>query len=121
MRFHWDERRTFWGDLFATEQYDINAVQLHPGVVIAWHRHQHQDDKIFVLYGKVSIRAIDLEGVQHRWDVDAPNAKPVFIPRGWWHGYSSREGATLIQMNGPRKYDGSDEERMSLDVTPWNS
>ena len=118
MRYHADERRRFWGDLFATEQYDINAVQLHPGVVIAWHRHQQQDDKIFLLYGELHLQAIDLEGERHHWHL-RNLMEPVFIPRGWWHGYQSPQGATLIQMNGPRKYDGSDEERMSLDVTPW--
>ena len=119
MRYHADARRRFWGDIFRTAEYDINAVQLFPGVVIAWHRHQYQDDKLFALYGQVDLQAIDPEGQRHTWNMDSHTQLPVCIPRGWWHGYQSRYGATLIQLNGPRKYDGSDEERMGLDVMPW--
>lgn len=120
MRFHTDTRRTFWGDIFDTPFGDINAVQLHPGVVMAWHRHQHQDDHLFILYGDALIRAIDPTGVLHYWDFKAPLGEPILIPRRWWHGYTSRQGATLIQFNGPGKWDGSDEERHPIDdEMPW--
>ena len=120
MRYHEDFRRRFWGDLFATDFGDINVVQLHPGVIIAWHRHQRQDDHIFVVYGSVHIQAIDEQGQRHGWHLDAPRAFPVRIPAKWWHGYSSPMGATLVQFNGPGKWDGSDEERKSLEEVPWN-
>lgn len=122
MRYHEDARRRFWGDLFATDFGDINVVQLHPGVVIAWHRHQFQDDRLFVVYGQVHIQAIEENGQRHGWYLDAPKAFPVLIKRGWWHGYSSREGATLVQFNGPGKWSeiNSDEERHPIDDTmPW--
>ncbi len=120
MRYHEDSRRRFWGDIFETPDGDINVVQLHPGVVIAWHRHQFQNDRIFVVYGTVRIQAISEDGHRHRWDLDAPKAYPVLIKRNWWHGYSSREGATLIQYNGPTKWDGTDEERHPIDdEMPW--
>lgn len=120
MRYHADGRRTFWGDIFATEFGDINVVQLNPGVVIAWHRHRRQDDRIFVVYGSVHIQAIDPSGCRHNWHLDAPKSLPVWIKSWWWHGYTSKDGATLIQFNGPGKWDGTDEERMSLDEIPWN-
>lgn len=120
MRYHEDSRRRFWGDLFTTDFGDINVVQLHPGVAIAWHRHAHQDDRLFVVYGQVCVQAIDDEGTRHRWDLDAPKALPIWIQRGWWHGYSSREGATLVQFNGPGKWDGTDEERHPIGEAPWN-
>jgi len=118
VRTHVDSRRRFVGDIFPMEHGDVNAVTLFPGVVIAWHRHQRQDDQLYVLYGDLRVQAIDLEGIRHRWDVDS-DALPVFIPRGWWHGYSTREGATILQFNGPGKWDGTDEERLSLDEMPW--
>jgi quercetin dioxygenase-like cupin family protein len=122
MRVHFDGRRRFVGDLFGREDGDFNAVTLFPGVVIAWHRHQFQDDGIYALYGNLTIQAIDLEGIRHRWDLDAPHALPIFIPRGWWHGYSTVAGATILSFNGPRKWDGTDEERHPIDAEmPWIS
>lgn len=120
VRYHEDSRRRFWGDLFATEFGDINVVQLHPGVTIGWHRHAHQDDRLFVVYGRIRVQAIDDEGTRHRWDLDAPTAQAVWIKRGWWHGYSSPEGATIVQFNGPGKWDGTDEERHPIGEAPWN-
>lgn len=120
MRYHLDGRRQFIGDVFGTEVGDFNAVTLFPGVTIAWHRHHHQDDKVYVLYGSATVQAIDPEGQRHRWDVDAPHGHPIFLPRGWWHGYSSPEGATILQFNGPRKWDGTDEERHPIGEAPWN-
>lgn len=119
MRYHEDARRRFWGALFPDLPGDVNVVQLFPGIVIAWHRHERQDDRIAVIYGSVCIQAIDPDGERHRWDLDAPTAQPVLIPRHWWHGYTSLEGATLVSFNGPGKWTGEDEQRMSLTEMPW--
>ncbi len=121
MRVHFDNRRRFVGDIFGRPDGDFNAVTLFPGVVIAWHRHQFQDDGIYVLYGSATIQAIDLDGKRHRWDMEAPHGLPVLISRGWWHGYSSQDGATILSFNGPGKYDEfqPDEERKSTTEIPW--
>ena len=121
MRIHHDDRREFWGDIFELPNGDVNVVKLWPGVVIAWHRHRRQDDRIHLVEGDITIQAIDPEGVRHLWESeDGAVLPPTMIPRGWWHGYSSYSGATLLQFNGPGKWDGTDEERMSLDEMPWN-
>ena len=122
MRYHADERRAFWGDIFDTPDGDFNVVKLNPGVVIAWHRHQRQDDRIAVIDGDVYIQAIDPEGNRHHWHRGLYVGEfPIVIPRGWWHGYATDIGATLVQFNGPGKWDGSDEERASLDQIPWSA
>lgn len=119
MRYHEDGRRRFWGDIFDTPNGDINVVQLAPGIVIAWHRHLRQDDQIMAIYGAAYVQAIDPIGERHVWNLNAPKDQPISIPRGWWHGYATTEGATLVQFNGPGKWDGTDEERMSMDKMPW--
>ena len=114
------------GDIFGFEHGDINAVELFTGTAIAWHRHQFQDDRIVLLRGDLLVQAIDREDIRHRWELEmvedqlAELAQPVFIPRGWWHGYSTVAGATILSFNGPKKWDGSDEERRPIDETmPW--
>ena len=119
MRVHTDARRRFVGDIFGTEHGDFNAVTLYPGVVVAWHRHRFQDDRIYALQGDLTIKAIDPEGMRHEWNLDGPDSLPIFIPRGWWHGYKSESGATVLSFNGPAKWNGTDEERLSLDEMPW--
>ena len=119
MRTHCDDRRIFYGDIFDTECGDVNLAQLHPGITIAWHRHHFQDDKIWLLDGDVMIQAIDPEGIRHGWHWQESPSAPLFIPRGWWHGYSTEHGATILSFNGPRKWDGTDEERMSTETTAW--
>ena len=120
MRYHADERRCFWGDIFELPNGDINVAKLHPGITIAWHRHQFQDDRIKVVDGDLHLQVIDPEGTRHGWhlyDFD----EPVFIPRGWWHGYYTFNGAAILSFNGPRKWDGTDEERHPIDdEMPWN-
>lgn len=119
MRLHKDDRRAFWGDIFGLPNGDVNVVKLKPGITIAWHRHQHQDDHVWLLEGDVLLQAIDTNGERERWTMAAPWEYPVLIPRRWWHGYSTVHGATLVQFNGPGKWDGSDEERRGFEEMPW--
>ena len=128
MRYHKDDRRTFWGDIFELPNGDINVVHLYPKTTIAWHRHQFQDDRICVIRGDLTLQAIDPEGIRHSWILDADAfdlamagvQPPVVIPRGWWHGYSSRWGAAILSFNGPGKWTGEDEERHPIDdEMPW--
>jgi len=119
MRFHEDERRRFWGDIFDTPFGDINLVVLNPGTTIAWHRHKHQDDHLWCVSGKLLVEAIHPNG-RLRWYLSAPDGRVAIIPRNSWHGYSSPEGATILQFNGPGKWDGTDEERHPIDEEmPW--
>lgn len=119
MRFHEDHRRAFWGDIFEFPGGDINVVKLNPNAVIAWHRHQRQEDRIFCIEGDVLVQTIESDGKCRRWYLSAPDDRTVTIPRNAWHGYSTPHGAILLQFNGPGKWSGEDEERKSLDEMPW--
>ena len=122
MRFHSDDRRRFWGDIFDTPNGDINVVELAHHVPIAWHRHRKQDDHIFLLDGMLEIKMF-LDSPNKMYSIMLRNRDEIVeIPRGWWHGYKScwSGTTTILQFNGPGKWDGTDEERMSLDEIPWN-
>ena len=123
MRFHRDSRRTFYGDIFDTPNGDVNVVYLTPHVPIAWHRHQRQDDHLWLISGMLRVRCFSVETgerIEHVM-VALPGArKVVVIPRGWWHGYCALAlGTVVLQFNGPGKWDGNDEERLDLTKEPW--
>lgn len=123
MRYHTDTRREFWGDIFATREGDINLVRLAKGVFIGWHRHQHQDDRLFVVSGVLRLRVFETtpqaNGVE--WIlVETTDRTPMVIPRQTWHGYEAlTKDCIIMQFNGPGKWTGEDEERMSLEKMPW--
>jgi len=124
VRFHRDARRVFYGDLFANPDGDINVVYLEPHVPIAWHRHQRQSDRLFLVKGILRVRCFtdswQTDGVEHIL-VHTGKARDVLhIPPNTWHGYESLLDDTIVlQCNGPGKWDGSDEERLSLEDVPW--
>ena len=123
MRFHQDHRRAFYGDIFEMPNGDVNVVYLTPHVPIAWHRHQHQDDHLWLISGMLRVRTFHefrADGIEHTM-LALPGARRVItIPRGEWHGYESLGRNTVIlQFNGPGKWTGGDEERLSLAECPW--
>ncbi len=124
MRYHRDERRTFHGDIFANPDGDTNLVYLEPNIPIAWHRHQRQADRLFLVKGVLRVRCWTddplIDGVEHIL-VNTRGAREVLhIPANVWHGYCALvEDTILLQFNGPGKYTGEDEERKSLDEVPW--
>ena len=124
MRFHEDARRKFWGDIFATDQGDINIVRPKKGVFIGWHRHQHQDDRIFLVQGILRLRVFETDPADGReWIlVDTDDRLPLWVGRKKWHGYTALTDDTIIlQFNGPGKWSGEDEERKDPKEVPWIS
>lgn len=124
MRFHQDHRRTFYGDIFETPQGDVNVVYLTPHVPIAWHRHQHQDDHLWLVSGVLRVQAFR-DGLEDRIEhimVALPGARRVIeVSAGEWHGYEALEPNTVVlQFNGPGKWSGEDEERHPIEDAPWN-
>ena len=123
VRYHTDERRTFFGDIFPNRDGDINLVELHQGVFVGWHRHQKQDDRLFLVSGVLRLRIFEttpaVDGVE--WILtETEDRLPYFIPRNHWHGYEALTDDTVVlQFNGPAKYDGRDEERLSVEEMPW--
>lgn len=125
MRYHQDTRRRFYGDIFSTDAGDINVVYLAPHVPIAWHRHQRQDDHLWLVSGILWVQCFRThpaaDGVEHTL-VALPQARRVIvISRGEWHGYEAlAQNTILLQFNSPGKWTGEDEERKSLDEIPWH-
>lgn len=129
VRYHSDDRRAFWGDIFDTVGGDFNAVCLKPHIPIAWHRHWKQDDQLFLLSGRLRVQwfheqLLEITPPINRidWELNENNRGPLFLPRDYWHGYEALEPNTVIlQFNGPGKWDGTDEERHPIDdEMPWN-
>lgn len=123
MRYHADERRRFYGDLFSNPDGDINVVYLAPHIPIGWHRHQKQSDRIFLIQGVLRIRvwADDaLSYIEHILVAVPGERQVIHIPNDTWHGYEAiTDDTILLQFNGPGKWDGSDEERKSFEEVPW--
>ena len=123
MRFHQDSRRTFYRDLFDTPNGDVNVVYLTPHVPIAWHRHQKQDDHLWLISGMLRVRCFSAETgerIEHVMLTRPGARKVIVIPRGWWHGYEALATNTVVlQFNGPGKWTGDDEERLELTKEPW--
>lgn len=125
MRHHVDDRREFWGDIFGLTEGDINVVRPKKGVFIGWHRHQRQDDHIFLISGALLVRMFETnplyDGVELVRHESATRAL-VLIPRHCWHGYEALSDDTcILQFNGPGKWDGNDEERLDPKEMPWPS
>ena len=103
---------------------DINIVRPSWGVPIGWHRHQKQDDRLFLVQGVLRLRLFETsprtDGVE--WILtETDDRLPLWIQRNRWHGYEALTPDTIVlQYNGPGKYDGTDEERLSFTDTPWD-
>lgn len=124
MRFHADHRRAFYGDIFETTPGDINVVYLTPHIPVAWHRHQKQDDHLWLVSGMLRVRVFHdpaEERIEHDM-VALPGARRVItISAGDWHGYEAlAKNTVILQFNGPGKWDGTDEERHPIGDAPWN-
>lgn len=125
MRYHADDRREFWGDIFDTPGGDVNIVRLGRNHdPIAWHRHQRQTDHIFLVNGCAGIRTRQsADDIQKVYILHEDHGRgPIAIPAGLWHGYGAYlPNTVLLQFNGPGKWDGTDEERHPIDEEmPWD-
>jgi dTDP-4-dehydrorhamnose 3,5-epimerase-like enzyme len=118
LRYHEDERRQAFCDLFDTPG-DVNLFIVKPGQRTCWHGHRKQRDQFRCIRGSILVQTIfGTTRTQHL--LDAP-AKHVVVFPGVWHGYENvgTEDAYLL-MYLSRKYDPTDEERMSEDEMPWH-
>lgn len=123
MRYHVDERRRFYGDVFSNPDGDINVVYLEPHVPIGWHRHQHQTDRLWLVQGilrlRVFQRAPHKDGVEHILVDTRGERSVIVIPPNHYHGYEAlTEDTIVLQFNQP-KWTGEDEERLSFEEVPW--
>lgn len=97
----------------------------YPGVVKGWHRHKLQTDRMFCVSGMARIVIKPCDGwatePEFREYVIGPlNPQVVVIPPGVWHGFTPAGNEPCLIVNCPdREYDGTDEERLSLDSIPY--
>lgn len=123
LRVHADGRRAFWGDLFGNPDGDVNVVKLKRHVVIAWHCHEHQTDRLFCVSGRVRVGMhYDADGAQLHQFLTLREGSVVTIPPNVFHGYESlTKDGILVQFNSP-KWNPEDEGRHPIDTEmPWDS
>ncbi len=97
----------------------------YPGVVRAWHWHEHQDDYFCAIQGMVQVALYDLRegsstcGDLNEFFVGEHNPILLRIPRGVAHGYKTLGTMPSLLINFPtRTYNREkpDENRL-----PWNT
>jgi quercetin dioxygenase-like cupin family protein len=118
MRYHEDERRQAYCDLFDTPG-DVNLFVIAPGQRTAWHRHQKQTDEFRVIHGSMMFQTIGPTGARSLHWLGHPSQRLSVLPNTW-HGYENwgSEPAYLL-MYLDQKYDASDEERLSETEVRW--
>jgi dTDP-4-dehydrorhamnose 3,5-epimerase len=103
-------------------QGQINYSVAYPGVVKAWHRHQHQSDFWLCLHGHIKV-GIQREGDGRVWQLVAGERRAgvLIIPPTLWHGMATvgHEPAGLLYYV-TRAYDpqAPDEDRRPFDALP---
>jgi len=123
MRFHQDDRAVRYCDIFdVMREGDINISIVYPGTIAAWHRHQHQTDYQIVVRGALKIGLCDgaaSEGGKVEWKFLSErnaNEGPLVIGPKIWHGsYNFTQEPALLVYFITQKYDGSDEERATVE------
>jgi dTDP-4-dehydrorhamnose 3,5-epimerase len=104
-------------DMFEGEEFQINYSILYPGVVKAWHRHQHQDDYFCVLNGMAQVGIVNEHGGT-KYFIGEHNPAVVHVKAGEWHGLTcvGNEPCGLLYLV-TKKYDheSPDEERCPFD------
>lgn len=121
MRFHQDDRGVRYCDIFdVMKEGDINITVFYPGAVAAWHRHQRQTDYMFVVKGSLRLGMCDKsrsEGGKVIWEyLSDREPKVLEILPGMWHGsYNFTQEPTILVYFITQKYDGTDEERATVE------
>lgn len=92
----------------------VNVVTLQPGVTIAWHRHERQDDHLYVVQGTVKVGTVR-SGLARFEVLSEWGPRDCYIPRGIWHGYKNLGPERAIVVGYcSQKYDPTDEQRKSI-------
>ncbi len=117
MHLHSDDRRTVWADVLAEARLpgDLNVTWVEPGALLAWHRHEQQDDWMLVVEGTLKVGMwVDGDPESIEWQVLTDrNPEPLFIPRGEWHGYQNiGPGRACVITYITQPYNPSDELRL---------
>lgn len=121
-RFHGDDRRCGWFNIFPYIIKDVNIVRIpRAGTIVAWHRHFKQSDFWFVPQGglQVGLAAYNAEERQVEDStfvfLTPEYGKVLMISPPIWHGYKSLEDNTVLLYGLTNSYTGEDELRASLE------
>jgi len=121
VKIHTDDRRCAWLEVFhdALPQGQLNVTTVWPGAILAWHRHEKQDDAMLVIHGTLKVGMWwPNHAHQVAWTtLTHLDPQEYWIPRGAWHGYQnigSDPAVVLTWINQP--YDHTDEYRMDPDA-----
>lgn len=134
MKISADDRRTAWLEVFKGSNMpgDLTVTWIEPGAILAWHRHEQQEDWMLVLEGTLKVGAWrgheeksfldDMEWVvdEVQWEALTDRApKPLVIRRGWWHGYQNiGPGRACVLTYITQPYNPQDEFRLSPSEVP---
>jgi len=137
IRVHADDRRTAWLDGFAGAGLpgDLNVTWVEPGAILAWHRHEQQDDWMLVVEGTLKVgfwrgqQDAPFPGMvttpqwvvdEARWEVLTDrDPKTLVIERGWWHGYQNiGPGRACVITYITQHYTPQDEFRLAPHLVP---
>lgn len=118
-----DDRGWSFMNLFQrvmTPEGQVNLSVQYPGVIKAWHRHEHQTDLWLCTSGHVRLGVYD-QDAPRAWHTVMGERAPYIavIPAGLWHGASTVGPAlATILYYVTRAYQPSqpDEERMPHDA-----
>jgi dTDP-4-dehydrorhamnose 3,5-epimerase-like enzyme len=119
VRVHVDARRTALCDLFQNTPGDLNLFVVKPGQRTCWHRHQKQTDRFRVIKGEMRFKYWKDRDQVWSVDLDTIEQELTILP-GFWHGYENvGTGPAYLLMYLDRKFDQSDEQRLSEEEMPW--
>lgn len=125
MKISADDRRTAWLEVFKGSNMpgDLTVTWVEPGAILAWHRHEFQEDWMLVLSGSLKVGA--WQGTIERvfaqtWETMTPKRpQPLVIPAGWWHGYENiGHEPCLLLTYVTQPYNKDDEFRMDPAIAP---
>lgn len=97
----------------------------YPGVIRAWHWHEHQDDNFCCLQGMIQVPLYDrredspTRGELNEFFLGDHNPIVLRIPRGVAHGYKTIGVVPSLLLNLPtRPFDRDHPDELRL---PWNT
>jgi len=100
--------------MFDGYPYQVNYSILYPGIIKAWHRHEHQDDYFCILKGMAQVGIYTDENGPEKFFIGEHNPAVVHVKAGEWHGLTAvgNEPCGLLYLV-TKKYDpkNPDEER----------
>jgi dTDP-4-dehydrorhamnose 3,5-epimerase len=126
---HPDERGRLWEILRSDDDIfdhfgQVYVTTAYPGVVKAWHAHEHQTDFFTVLSGMAKFVLYDMRpdsksrGQIQEFFLGRDNLKLITIPPGVYHGFKCVSDQEVMALNCPtRPYnaDHPDELRLPVD------